>query len=111
MKVCLRCRQLFHTKTIQRGEPPIRPKPTTFSSSIEQENKRSIMHALVPADVNGNRPVASEQTIHSYNGFHSSLDAEKGNSKAYFHMSYNQPPYESGVNDVIAKLSTIINTK
>ncbi len=32
-------------------------------------------------------------------------------SKAYFHASYNQPPNESFVNDIMDKLSSIITTK
>jgi hypothetical protein len=40
-------------RTIKRGEPPIRPKPTTFSSSTEHQRMRSILHALARAYVNG----------------------------------------------------------
>lgn len=98
-------------KTIKRGEPPIRSKPTAFSSSTDTQRKRSIIHALTRADVNGDRPNAAEQIIPSYSGFHASLNVEQGKSKAYFHMSYNQPPTKSGVNDIMEKLSTIIATK
>lgn len=94
-------------RTIKHGEPPIRPKPTTFSSGTEPQRKRSIIHA----DLNGDGPDAAEQTIPSYNGFHSGLNMEQMKSKAYFHMSYNQPPNKSVVNDVMDKLSTIIATK
>ena len=34
-------------RTIKRGEPPIRPEPTLFSSSIEPQRKHSIIHALL----------------------------------------------------------------
>ena len=98
-------------RTIKRGEPPIRPKPTTFSSSTAHQHKRSIIHALVRADTNGDRPDANEQIIPSYNGFHAGLTAEHGKSKAYFHASYNQPPNKSVVNDIMDKLSSIIATK
>ncbi|KAJ3584138.1 hypothetical protein NHX12_014634, partial [Muraenolepis orangiensis] len=98
-------------RTIKRGEPPIRPKPTTFSSSTEPQRKRSIIHALARADMNGDRPDAAEQTIPSYSGFHAGLNMEQRKTKAYFHTSYNQPPNKSVVNDVMDKLSTIIATK
>lgn len=98
-------------RTIKRGEPPIRPKPTMFSSSTEPQHKRSIIHALARADMNGDRPDAAEQTIPSYSGFHAGLNMEQRKSKAYFHTSYNQPPNKSVVNDVMDKLSTIIATK
>ena len=63
-------------RTIQRGEPPIRPKPAMFSSSTETQRKQSIIHALAHAGVNGDRPDAAEQTIPLYNGFHAGLNME-----------------------------------
>ena len=36
-------------KTIKRGEPPIRPEPTTLTSSMEPQRKWSIIHALARA--------------------------------------------------------------
>ncbi|KAK1893417.1 Serine/threonine-protein kinase ATG1 [Dissostichus eleginoides] len=98
-------------RTVKRGEPPIRPKPTTVSSSTEPQRQRSIIHALARADVNGDRPVAAEQNIPSYNGFHAGLNMWQDKSKAYFHTSYNQPPDKSVVKDVMDKLVTIIATK
>lgn len=98
-------------KTIKRGEPPIRPEPTTLTSTMEPQRKRSIIHPLAHADSNGDRRDATEQTIPSYGGFHASLNRKQGKSKAYFHMSYNQPPNKSVVNDIMEKLSTIITTK
>ena len=61
--------------------------------------------------MNGDRPDPAEQTIPSYNGFHAGLNMEQRKGKAYFHMSYNQPPSKSVVNDIMDKLSTIITTK
>jgi hypothetical protein len=61
--------------------------------------------------MSGDRPDAAEQTIPSYNGFHTSLNVQQRKRKAYFHMSYNQPPNKSVVNDILDKLSTIIATK
>ena len=79
-------------RTIKRGKPPIRPKPTTFSSSTEHQRKRSIIHALARADVNGDHPDAAKQTIPPYNGFHVGLNAEQGKSKAYFiRLKINRP--------------------
>lgn len=98
-------------KTIKRGEPPIRPEPATYSTCTKTQQKRSIIHALARVDTNGNRPGAAEQTIPSYNGFHASLNLDKGKSKAYFHMSYNQPPSKSVVNDIMDKLIGIIASK
>ena len=98
-------------KTIKRGEPPIRPEPTTLTSTMEPQRKRSIIHSLAHADSNGDRRDATEQTIPSYGGFHASLNRIQGKSKVYFHMSYNQPPNKSVVNEIMEKLSTIITTK
>jgi hypothetical protein len=61
--------------------------------------------------MSGDHSDAAEQTIPSYNGFHASLNVEQRKRKAYFHMSYNQPPNKSVVNDILDKLSTIIATK
>ena len=62
-------------------------------------------------NTNCDRPDAPEETIPSYNGFHAGLSSEQGKSKPYFHMSYNQPPSKSVVNDIMEKLTTIIATK
>ena len=67
-------------RTIQRGEPPTRPMPATFSSSTELQGKRSIIHALARADVKGDRPNAAEQSMPFYNGFHAGLNMEQGKS-------------------------------
>ncbi len=69
-------------KTIKRGEPPIRPEPTTLTSTMEPQRKRSIIHPLAHADSNGDRRDATEQTIPSYGGFHASLNRKQGKSKA-----------------------------
>ncbi len=53
-------------KTIKRGELPIIPELTTFSSSTDHQHKRSILHALARADVNGDRPDAAEQNIPNF---------------------------------------------
>jgi hypothetical protein len=83
---------------------PIRPQPAASQSSTEPQRKLSIIHALA-------RPDAHYQSIPSYNGFHACLNAHKDKSKAYYHMSYNQAPNKSVVNDIMDKLSTIIVTK
>ena len=100
-------------KTIKRGEPPIRPEPSTFSSSTEPQQTRCVIHALAiaRADVHGDRPDAAAQTIPSFNGFHATLNSEQRKSKPYFHMTYNQPPGKSVVNDIMDKLAVIIATK
>ena len=41
----------------------------------------------------------------------STLNMPHGKGKAYFQMSYNQPPNKSVVNDVMDKLSIIITNK
>ena len=98
-------------KTIKRGEPPIRPEPSTFSSSTEPQQTRCVIHALARADVHGDRSDAAAQTIPSFNGFHATLNSEQRKSKPYFHMTYNQPPGKSVVNDIMDKLAVIIATK
>ena len=65
-------------RTIQRGELPTRPMPTTFSSTTEPQRS----HALARAGVKGDRPDAAEQSIPSYNGFHAGLTMDQGKSKA-----------------------------
>ena len=98
-------------KSTKHGEPRIRPEPAAFSASTEPQRKRSIINALVRVNTNGDRPEVAEQTISSYNSFHTGLSSELRKSKAYFHMSYNQPPSKSVVNDIMNKLTTIIATK
>lgn len=94
-------------KTIKRGEPPIRDKPGNYTANTEPQRKRSIIHALIRADVNGDRPEVSHQKIPSYNGFQATLSSEQGKSKAYYHMSYDQPPNKSVVKDIMDKLAVI----
>ena len=98
-------------KTIKRGKSPICPKPTTLTSIIKPQHKRSIIHVLSNADSNGDRRDATEQTIPSYGGFHASLNRKQGKNMAYFHTSYNQLPNKSFVDDIMKKLSKIIITK
>ena len=62
-------------RTIQRGEPPTRPMPATFSSSTEPQRKRNIIHALARADVKGDHPGAAEQSITSW--FYAGLNMEQ----------------------------------
>ena len=98
-------------KTIKHGEPPICPVPTAYSSNTDHQRKRSIVHILAHADKNGDFPVVIEQTIPPYGWFCASLNVKQGKSKAYFHMSYNQPHSKSIVNDIMEKLSIIITMK
>jgi len=98
-------------KTVKHGEPPIHPEPAIFSASTEAQQKRSIIHVLACVNTNGDHPDVAEQTVPSYNSFHAGLSSEQEKSKAYFHMSYNQPPSKSVVNDIMYKLTTIIATK
>jgi len=88
-------------KTTKCGEPSIFPEPTTFSSSTNPQRKQSIIHVLTHADRNGDCPFVTKQAIPSYGGFHASLNAEHGKSKAYFHMPYNQSPSKSVINDTM----------
>ena len=94
-------------KTIKCGEPPIHLEPTTFSSSTNPQCKQSIIHVLAHVDRNGDCPFVGEQTIPSYSGFHASLNVEQEMSKTYFHMSYNQSPNKSVINDIMDKLFII----
>ena len=98
-------------RTIQRGEPPIRTETPTSSSGTAIQRKRNVTHTLVRVDENGDRRDIAQQKIPAYNGFQTSLKMSQGKSKAYFHMSYNQPPNKSVVNDVMHKLSVIITAK
>jgi hypothetical protein len=61
--------------------------------------------------VDGDRPDALNQNIPSYSRFHAGLNMDQGKSMTYFHMSYNQLPNKSVVNDVMDKLSATIVTK
>ncbi len=94
---------------VQAVTPYKTTKPAAFSASTEPQRKGSIIHALARA--NSDHPDAAEQTIPSYNGLHAGLSLEQGKSKAYFHMSYNQPPSKSVVDDIMDKLTAIIATK
>ena len=44
----------------------------------------------------------------TYNDFHACLNMVQKKGKAYFHMSYSQPPSKSVVDDIMEKLSIII---
>ena len=71
-----------------------------------QVQSLSEVHALTRANVKGDRPDATEQSIPSYIRFHAGLNMEQAKSKACFHMSNSQPPNKSVVNDTM-DMSTI----
>ena len=98
-------------KTVKHGEPPVRQKQNVYTGSTESQRKRSIIHALVRADVNGDRPFVSEQKIPSFNGFQATLSSEQEKSKAFYYLSYDQPPTKSVLKDIMDKLTVIITEK
>ena len=71
---------------MKRGEPPVRQKKNVYTGSTESQRKRSIIHALVRADVNGDRPFVSEQKIPSFNGFQATFSPEQEKSKAFYYL-------------------------
>ena len=86
--------------TSKRGEPPVSNKIQACIVSTEPHKKRCVIHALVRANAFGERPAATDQKVP---GFQALISAPVEKSKAYYFMTYPEPPKKSVLNDVMLK--------
>jgi len=91
-------------KITKRGELHIRPEPTTLSSSTNPSaNKALFMFWLMQTEMVITLLLLSRLFLPMVHGFHASLHVDHGKSKAYFHMSYDQSPNKSVINNIMNK--------
>ena len=61
--------------TSKRGEPPVSNRIQACVGSTEPHRKRCAIHALVCADVAGERPAATNQKVPGFAGFQALISA------------------------------------
>ena len=86
------------------NEPPVRSAVTQPIAGIYAQRFRSVIHTLSRMNANGERPSVEDQNVPSYSGFQSCLLPSTVKSKPYYHVTYNEPPKKSVINDVMIKL-------
>ena len=92
-------------------EPPVRDRVCAPVSGPQPQIIRSVIHALVRADPEGERPSVENHTVPSYSGFQSCRLPSTRKSKPYYHATYNEPPKKSVMNDIMAKLVQTMGEK
>ena len=97
--------------THKRGEPPVKNRVQPSLGGIKPQRKRSVIHSLVRANSAGERPVANDQKIPSFAGFQALISAPVVKSKAYYFMTYSEPPKKAVLNDVMLKVKGAIERK
>ena len=92
-----------HYITNKRGEPPVSNRVQPVVGNSEPQRKRSVIHTLVRADAAGERPAAVDQKVPVFAGLHALISAPVERSKAYYFMTYPEPPKKPVLNDVMLK--------
>ena len=86
-------------------EPPVRAIVEKPQNGTRPQRVRSIIHVLARTDPSGERPSPENQTVPSYSGMQSCLLPHTSKSKPYYHVTYNEPPKKSVMNDIMEKLT------
>ncbi|MES9882370.1 MAG: hypothetical protein ABW185_15975 [Sedimenticola sp.] len=97
--------------THKRGEPPVSDRIPSEVRSTEPQRRRNVIHALVRADASGDRPMAIAQAVPGFSGLQALLSSPVEQSKAYYFMTYPDPPKKSVLNDVMLKVKAAIARK
>ena len=97
--------------TSKRGEPPVSNRIQAYVGSTEPHRKRCAIHALARADVTGERPDATNQKVPGFAGFQALISAPVEKSKAYYFMTYPEPPKKPVLSDVMMKIKKAIQRK
>ena len=92
-------------------EPPIRERVHRVKEGQRTQRLRSVIHAVARSSSSGERPSVETQIVPSYAGFQSCLLPAMRKSKAYYHVTYNEPPKKSVLNDVMIKLLNTMKEK
>ncbi len=87
-----------HYITYKRGEPPVSDKVQPALGDIEPQRKRNVIHALVRADMDGEQPAAIDQRVPSFAGFQALISDPVERCKAYYFMTYPEPPKKPVLN-------------
>ena len=93
-----------HYITSKRGETPVSNRIQTYIGSTEPHRKRCAIHVLACADVAGERPAATNQKVPGFAGFQALISAPVEKCKAYYFMTYLNPPKKPVLNDVMMKI-------
>ena len=86
------------------SEPPIRKFSVPPVEGPLPQQRRSVIHALVRVDCNGDRPEVDQQHVPSYSGMQACLKPRFERSKPYYQSTYPEPPSKSVMNDIMLKL-------
>jgi len=97
--------------TSKQGEPPVSIRIQACAGSTEPHKKRCAIHALVRADDTGEHPDATNQKVPGFAGFQALISAPLEKSKAYYFMTYPEPPKKSVLHDVMMKITKAIQRK
>jgi len=99
-------------KTLKHCEPPLREKShADIPQTTLAQRKRGVIHALARTQSNGSRTTVEQPQVPSFAGFHASISKPVEKSKAYYHMTYPDPPNKTVLNDVMCKLAIAIEEK
>ena len=99
-------------KTLKHCEPPLREKAQAdIPQTTLAQRKRGVIHALARTQSNGSRTTVEQPQVPSFAGFHASISKPVEKSKAYYHMTYPDPPNKTVLNDVMCKLAIAIEEK
>ncbi len=93
-----------HYITYKRGEPPVSDRVQPALGDIEPQRKHNVILALVRADTDGERPAAIDQRVPSFAGFQALISDPVEWCKAYYFMTYPEPPKKPVLNDVMLKV-------
>ena len=104
----VKCKELTNVQqyVCPRGagtEPPVRETVAQSKGGQRAQRVRSVVHALARTSFSGERPSVEQQSVPSYSGFQSCLLPYTRKSKAYYHVTYNEPPKKSVIYDVMNK--------
>ena len=97
--------------TSKRGEPAVSNRIQACVGSTEPHRKRCAIHVLARADVTGERPATTNQKVPGFAGFQALISAPVEKSKAYYFMTYPEPPKKPVLNDVMMKIKKAIQRK
>ncbi len=100
-----------HYITYKRGEPPVSDRVQPALGDIKPQRKRNVIHALVRADTDGERPAAVDQRVPSFAGFQAFISDPVERCKACYFMTYPEPPKKPVLNDVMLKMKGAMERK
>ena len=97
--------------TYKRGEPPVSEKVQSALADIELQRKRNAIHTLVRVNDAGERPAPNDQKVPSFAGLQALISPPVEKCKAYYFMTYPEPPKKPVLNDIMLKVKQAMEKK